>query len=601
MAVREEIAARTADPITFEVVRRALIATSNEMALVVAKSAYSTPVNEGRDFAGTVYDRDGHLVSQGEFDIPGLVGVTQLTVPEVIRSIDVEKMLEGDIYMVNDPYVASTHCNDVHLVKPIFYDDEIVAFVASSAHWSDVGGVAPGSLNCWARTYFEEGIRIPTVTICRQGELNHDVMCVLLANMRTSWERLGDFNAQLAALATGESRLHAIIERHGLTTLMNTMSETQDYSERLIRAALSAIPDGTYEAEDRVDQDLATGEPKVIRLKLTIKGDHAVFDFNESDSAAESGINCTLPATTSAVFIALASVLPPMPMNAGVMRPVELRMTEGSIVWAQPPSAVSGLGATSMECVIGCVTNALSQAAPERGAATPFSILNAVFAGHDVRPGFGEDFINYSWGFGGLGGTRTNDGASVVGSSYTASTQNIPCELQERRYPILWQRYMFLADSAGPGKKRGGLGCDQLISFPYQDSTVSCIGNRERFGPNGIFGGGKGERARLVLNPGEETERNIGIFAVNETVKQGEVMSFWSAGGGGYGDPLEREADLVLEDVIDEYISIDTAASQYGVVIRALDPRRLLYEVDEVATRQLRDQMRETSVQGEVQ
>ncbi|MGH2662959.1 MAG: hydantoinase B/oxoprolinase family protein [Actinomycetota bacterium] len=584
---------RQVDPITFEVVRRALIATSNEMALVVAKSAYSTPVNEGRDFAGTVYDQAGRLVSQGEFDIPGLVGVTQLTVPEVIDSIGIENMEEGDVYMVNDPYVASTHCNDVHLVKPIFHSGDLVAFVASSAHWSDVGGVAPGSLNCWAQTFFEEGIRVPTITIYKRGELNQDVMRVLLANMRSSWERLGDFNAQVSALSTGESRIHAIINRHGLQTLTHTMSETQDHSERLIRAYLSEIPDGTYRAEDRVDQDLATGEPKVIRLELTITGDQAILDFRESDEAARSGINCTLSATTSAVFISLASVMPPMPMNAGVMRPVDLLVTKGSLLWAQPPSAVSGLGATSMECVIGCVTRALSHALPERGAATPFSILNAVFAGHDSRPGFGEEFINYSWGFGGLGGTKLRDGASVVGSSYTASTQNIPCELQERRYPVLWERYMFLDDSGGPGMRRGGVGCDQLISFPYQDATVSCIGNRERFGPPGVFGGKTGGRARLVLNPDAEGERNIGIFAVNEPVKKGEVLSFWSAGGGGYGDPLQREPELVLEDVIDGFVSVEAARSNYGVVIREIDRRTLAFEVDGPATRELRAQMRE--------
>ena len=373
-----------------------------------------------------------------------------------------------DIYMINDPYVASTHCNDIHQIKPIFHDGQIVAFTASTAHWSDVGGVAPGSLNCRARSHFEEGVRIPALKIYRQGVLNKDILAILLANMRESWERIGDLNAQIAAVKAGEARIRALIAKHGLETVLAVMGEVQNHSERLARASWVSLPDGVYEGEDRVDQDVHTGEPKLIKLKLTVEGDHAIFDLTESDSAAESGINCTFAATTSAVFLGLASVLPPMPMNAGVMRTVEIKAKRGSIVWAQPPSAVSGLAATSMECVIGCVVQALSAALPERGAATPFSILNTVFAGFDTRPEFQSSFINYVWGFGGLGAVRSHDGANVVGSPYTASTQNIPAELQERRYPVLWRSYGFVQDSGGPGTTRGGVGLDPTGGIPLR-------------------------------------------------------------------------------------------------------------------------------------
>ena len=258
------------DPITYEVLRNAFAAVCNEMALVVAKTAYSTPVNEGRDFAGVVYDRHGKLVSQGEFDIPAFVGLTMLTVPEVIRAIGLETMKPEDIYMLNDPYVASTHCNDIHQVKPIFYQGQLVAFVSSTAHWSDVGGVAPGSLNSTARTHFEEGMRIPAIRIYNQGVLNQDVLNLLLHNMRQSWERIGDLNAQVAACKAGEARILALIERHGLQTVLACMEEVQNHSERLARASWASLPDGVYEAEDFVDQDVHTGEPKRIHLRLTI-------------------------------------------------------------------------------------------------------------------------------------------------------------------------------------------------------------------------------------------------------------------------------------------------------------------------------------------
>ncbi len=601
MTIDVDTTAADLDPITFEVVRNALVAVSNEMALVVAKTAYSTPVNEGRDFAGTIYDRHAKLVSQGENDLPAFAGITQLTVPEVVKQIGRENMRPEDIYMINDPYVASTHCNDVHVVKPIFHDGEIIAFVASTAHWSDVGGVAPGSLNCQAKTHFEEGVRIPAVTIYREGELNRDVLNLLLANMRESWERVGDLNAQVAALRAGEARLQAIVERHGLDTLLTTMAEVQNYSERLIRASLAALPDGRYSAVDTVDQDIATGEPKQIRLTLTIDGDQAIYDFTASDGKAESGINCTIAATTSAVFIAMASILPPVPMNAGVMRAVEIKATRGSLLWAEPPSAISGLAATAMECVIGCVMQTIGQALPERATGSPFSILNTVFAGHDGREEFDCDFFSYIWGFGGIGASKTHDGAGVVGSPYTASTQNIPCELQERRFPMMWRRSMYRQDSGGPGAQRGGMGSDQLVEFPYNDGDVSCIGNRERFGPPGIFGGQPGGLARLTLNPPEETNReyrNIGIFSVTEPASQGDVLSFWAAGGGGYGDPLERDPGRVLEDVIDDYVSIEGAREQYGVVVDVIDKRSLDYRIDEQATEDLRADLRAARASG---
>ena len=580
--------AQTIDPITFEVLRNAFSALCNEMALVVGKTAYSTPVNEGRDLAGAFYDRNGKLVSQGEFDCPAFVGLTMLTVPEVIRAIGLETMRPGDIYMINDPYVASTHCNDIHQVNPIFHEGELVGFVSSTAHWSDVGGVAPGSLNCRARSHFEEGVRIPALRIYREGILNKDVVAILMANMRQSWERLGDLNAQTAAVRAGEARVQAMIEKHGLPTLLAVMEGVQDYSEQLSRAAWRSLPDGVYKAEDKVDQDVYTGEPVTVRLTLTIEGEHATFDLTESDGAAESGINCTIAATTSGVFIGMGSILPPMPMNSGVMRTVEIKAKRGSIVWAQPPVGISGLAATTMECIMGSCMQALSEAMPERGAATPFSILNTVFAGHDTRPQFDSDFVNYVWGLGGLGGTQSHDGPNVASSSYSSSCQNIPCELQERRYPVLWRNHDFTQDSGGPGQMRGGVGLRQVMEFPYTDGTISCIGDRERFGPPGVFGGEPGGRAGLVINQASENERNIGIFCVNAPAATGERMSFWSAGGGGFGDPLQRDTQRVVEDVKDEYVSIPAAREQYGVVIHAIDPRTLQYKVDEDATAKLR-------------
>ena len=576
------------DAISFEVLRNAFIAVCNEMALVVAKTAYSTPVNEGRDFAGALYDRHGKLVSQGQHDAPCFVGLTMLTVPEVIRAIGLDTMRPGDCYLINDPYVASTHCNDIHQVKPIFHRDQLVAFLTSTAHWSDVGGVAPGSLNARARTHFEEGLRIPALRLYNQGTLNQDIVNILLHNMRQSWERLGDLNAQTAAVNAGESRLLALIEKRGLDPVLQAMADVQDHSETLCRASLARLPDGDYHAQDHVDQDIHTGQPKRIALTLTIKDDTATFDLTASDGPAQSGINGTIAATVSAVYIAMASILPPMPMNAGIARAVEIKAIPGSIVWAQPPSAVSGLAATTMECVIGAVTNALSQADPDRGAGTPFSTLNTVFAGSDRRPGFEADFIDYVWSFGGLGATKHHDGASDCAPAYGASCTNIPAELQERRYPVLWRRHMCRTDSGGPGASRGGLALDQLLEFPYGPGTITAIGDREQIGPPGIFRGQPGGNAGLIVNPGTETARDLGVFCLNAPVAPGETLALWSGGGGGYGDPKQRDPQKVLDDVLDGYVTIHAARDTYGVVITPGDPRTLSHSLDLDATASLR-------------
>jgi N-methylhydantoinase B len=579
------------DPVTYELVRNTLLAISNEMALVVAKSAYSTAINEGLDFANATYDAHGKLLSQGEYDLPAFVGITIIAIPEVLRAIGRENMAEGDIYMINDPYVASTHCNDIHFVKPIFFEGEIVAFLSSTAHWSDVGGAVPGSLNLSAKTFYEEGVRIPAVTIFKRGELQQDLLNLILANVRQAWERVGDLHAQTAALKTGDQRMMALFRKHGKEKALATFAEMQNHAERMVRASLRKIPNGVYESTDLIDQDISTGEPVAIRLKLTIEDDHAIFDLTESDDAAGSGINGTIAATTSSIYNSTAALLPPMPMNSGIMRAIEIKARPGSICYAQPPVAISGTAATSLECTFAAVVKALSQAWPERGCGVSSTIHNTCYSGTDGREGFGAPFIEYVWSVGGMGGTEKNDGGNVVGSPYAASITNIPVELQERRYPLLWNRYMILQDSGGAGRSRGGLALNQLCSFPYQEGRLNSFGNRERFGPPGVFGGGDGQTAGLVLNMGTENEQRMSSFSTQETVNIGDTLTLWSNGGGGYGDPLERSVERVLEDVKDDYLSIAAARSQYGVVVVERDRRRLQFDVDEAATAELRREL----------
>ena len=399
-------------------------------------------------------------------------------------------------------------------------------------------------------------MRVPAVKIIKQGELQRDMWSMFLANVREPWERIGDLNAQVSSLRTGDARLNALIGKYGRGVVEAGMAEMQNHSERLVRAALRVLPDGVYQAVDQNDEDFTTGLPVTIRVTLTIEGDHAIFDLSESDDAAKSSINASIVSTTSSMFTALGAILPPMPMSAGIMRAVEVRARPGSVVYAQMPSPVS-TQASTMEVTMSVGMVALSQALPERGAGSCSTILNTLYGGFDDRPGFESSFLEYLWGVGGMGGTKYRDGPNVVGSAYTATLQNIPVELQERRYPLLWLRFMVKPDSGGPGRSRGGLALDQYCAFPFlEEGTLTNFGGRNRFGPPGIFGGRPGGTSGLVLNEGTERQRNEGFLSVNIPVRRRETLSLWSAGGGGYGDPLERPPARVIEDIQDEYVTI---------------------------------------------
>lgn len=576
------------DSITLELIRNSLIAASNEMALVVQKTGYSPTITEGRDFSGTIYDASGNLVSQGEFDLPTFTGLTLTTVPHVVASIGMGNISPGDIYMVNDPYEAATHTNDIFLVKPIFFGGERIAFVCSAAHWSDVGGAAPGSMNPRARSFYEEGIRIPPIAIYKDGILDERLLGMLMSNMRESKQNRGDFNAQISAISAGEKRVLAIAATCGREVFGAALGAIQDYSERLMRAVLRELDDGVYEVEDTVDSDVFSGESRTIRLKLTISGDEAVFDFTKTDGVTESGINCTLPTTRSALFTGIAGILPKMPTNAGMMRPVKLQVTPGSLLAAQPPVPVSAMAPTTMECVIAATMLALSKAYPVRAAGASHAIVNSVFAGRDPRPTFGGTFISYVFGFGGMGATQSHDGTNCTGSAMASSTSNIPCELQERRFPVLYLRSEMLADSGGPGKHRGGLAQQTMVSFPDSDVTISAMGIREQSGPPGIFGGRAGGLARVQLFGPDDAKLHEGIMLANEPLPQGGAMVVNSSGGGGYGDRFLRDPQAVLDDVIDGYVSLEGAARDYGVAVKELDARALKYVVDEQETALLR-------------
>lgn len=576
------------DPVTFEVLRNAFVQVCNEMALAVELSAYSLIISEGRDFSATLYDGEGRLVGQGDNDLPSHAGTTPFTVRSTIERVGVERMRPGDVYVMNDPYLGGTHLQDVRLVMPIFHGERIVAYVATTGHWSDMGGPVPGSFNIEATEIYAEGLRIPPVLIYRDGEIDRDMLEMILANTRVSDERRGDLNAQIAACRAGERRLLELIQRYGLDTVHAAMEEAMDYSERLFRAEIAKVPDGVYEWEDWVDQDLRTGEPQQVRLAMRIEGDRITYDLTGSAPAVASAINCTYPGLVSCLFVSTKALFPHIVMNEGLLRSMEIVAPPGTIVNCQPPSPVGGMAATAFERVIGCLFGAWSLAAPERTIAGHYNIINISFGGRD--PATGEEFVAYVWSEGGIGARATKDGLNGMMSFFSGSTMNVAVEIRERWAPVSWSGYSFNVDSQGAGEHQGGVGSRRVLHCDIDGMSLSAIGDRERFQPWGLYGGHSSAPQRLIRRTTDGRETNLGMFFANVFLEQGDTIEYLSTGGGGYGPPERRPLAKVLEDVTNEVISLEFARDRYGIVVDPVDPEALDYRVDEAATRALREE-----------
>ncbi len=579
------------DPITFEVLRNAYVSLVNEMALAVELASFSLAISEGRDFSGTLYNAAGELVAQGEQDLPVHVGTAQFTVTEVINAVGVDAMRDGDVYLMNDPYTGGTHLNDVRLVLPIFLDGAIRAYVASTAHWTDVGGMVPGSFAAQLATEcFQEGLRLPAVCIVRDGAINQDLLRIILANVRVPRDAQGDLNAQLAACYTGRDRFLEIAAKYGVATVRDSMEEIIELSEKLLRAEVAKLADGDYEWTDYIDQDFNTGRPVKIHLTLRVRGDQLTYDFTGTDPAADCSINCTWSSAISAVFISAKAIFSEVPFSFGILRAIEVIAPQNSVVNALPPKPVGGFGATAYEKICTCALCAFSHIAPERTIAGSYNLLNTFWGGRD--PKTQEGYVCYVWSAGGIGAGCEWDGPHAMQSFLDASTTSIPAEILERTAPILIECDELRANTCGAGRHQGGLGCDKTIRLTAGDARLTVTGDRGVFEAPGLFGGHPAPTQDILRGKETPSPTSLGVCVANEPLHTGETISILSMGGAGYGEPLERDPDLILQDVINEYITIDFALRNYGVVVDERDWDTLDIRIDSERTTALREQMR---------
>jgi N-methylhydantoinase B len=556
------------DPITLEVVTEGLISVVREMRATVFRTARSVAIYEARDFSCGLFDANGQVVAQSE-DIGSHVVPLPWSVEAALEDMG-HDLAPGDVILMNDPYRGGTHLNDVTIIYPIFVDGELVFFPAVREHWADVGGAVPGSMSGTATEIYQEGMRIPPVKIVEGGKINAPLMEVMLSNMRVRDERLGDFNSGLTACRTAERRLRELTNRYGMALLLDCVKLNLDRSEARMRENIRALPDGRYYYEDYLETFGPNGfEPLLLPLDLTIAGDELTADFTGASPQVPVPVNSTLAVTAASVFITLKSTLDPHhALNHGSFRPVTVIAPKGTIVNVAHPAPAGSHGEIRKR-VIAAMLGALARACPDlvSGDIHRTSFHNLIGG---IDPATNAEFVHYEWASGGNGGFLEADGPSAMAAIDWGDLTTVQStEVLENRFPLHIEWSQLGMDSGGPGKHRGGLGMRRALQLNRGTAKYSLLSDGAIMPPFGILGGESGAPVdSFVINSdGTEHRFNSPGKVGGHPLGEGDTVILQSAGGGGYGDPLERDPAAVRRDVLDGMVSADSAEDMYGVVL----------------------------------
>jgi N-methylhydantoinase B len=547
------------DPILFEVIRNALIEATEEMSACLQRTAYSTNVKTRLDYSSGFVDAQGRMVVQAFCQPAHLVTIGRI-VPRAVTEYGSENLEPGDALLVNDPHRQASHLNDIFLISPFYFEGKLLGYVANTCHHVDVGGGAPASIGVF-REIYQEGLILPVVKLVSKGQMVDDILKMVLANVRAKKEVGGDLRAQVLANEMGIRRLIHLAQRYGAETLTRHIESLIEYSERLVRAELLKLPRGTFQAEDKLDDDGITKEPVHLRARIIIEGGNVTFDFSGTDAQRPAPMNCNLTQTfTACVYVLKCLIDPDIPLNEGFYRPIRIIAPEGSAVNATHPTAIVGGWEVSMRlCEL--LFEALSQALPGRvPAGTKGTVCQVGFGGKDPRSG--DYYCFYETIAGGYGGRIGSDGPDAV-QTHFQNTQNAPVEETEMNYPVRIPRYSLIPDSDGPGRTRGGLGLCREYLFVNHDVVFTILADRAKFPAHGLFGGRSGRCARYLLISNGKTTEILSKGTID--VKAGDLVRVESPGGGGYGPPTERDPELVVRDVCEGKISTMRARECYGV------------------------------------
>jgi len=570
------------DAISLEVMNNALMSMTEEMSAALIRTAYSTNIKDRRDCSCAVYAPDGQVVAQSEVGTPLHLGVMPAVVRTVLGRFPVETLRPGDSILYNNPYPEGPgHLNDITLVSPVFFDDKPVALLANQAHYVDVGGYAPGSMPFGVTEIFQVGLQIPPVRVLKEGKVDEEILSLLMENVRTKVEFKGDLMAQVAANNVGARRMRELFQKHGEEFVFAHMREIMDYSERRIRAGIRNLKSGRYAFEDYIEGDSITEDLIRVAVTVTVSGDEVTADFTGTSPEVKGPLNCRRASTAACVYYVVKSLADPgAPPNSGSYRPIHVVAPEGSLVNSNYPRSVVHSNIITTHRIVDCLLGALLEAAPDRVMAAHHGTQNLInIGGRNSRTGRLFNYIE-TYG-GGQGALHCQDGMDGVHSHMT-NTRNAPVEVIEATYPLRVRRYGLIPDSEGPGRFRGGMGMLREITILEPEVTLTISSDRNRLRPWGVFGGKHASPAvcRLMDREGGELQLRS---KDTRRIHEGDTVVTMTSGGGGWGNPHERNPEHVRRDAIEGLVSPERARSEYGVALKGP-----AMEVDEQETARLR-------------
>jgi len=577
------------DPVELEVTRNSLVGICEEMGVAMLRTSYSTMFNEARDFSCVVFDAQGEMIAQGDF-CPAHIGAIVHTVEWAIKEVGPDNMHPGDVILHNDPYRGGCHLPEFMTLKPCFYKGEVVAYAANIAHMTDIGGMVPAAFGD-TRNIFQEGLRLPPIKIYQDDEPVEDIFAIITSNVRTPKVSRGDLMAMVGSTYLAERRIVGLVEKLGVERFRQLSGQIKDVSEVLMRQALDRLPDGVYTAEGFLEDDgVIPDRPWKIRATVVIRGDEVIVDYTGSDPQAAGAINQSFGTTASATYAGIFHMIDiPIPWNHGAYRPIAIVAPPGSIVNVNYPGSCVGGNSDTYPTTVDILLAALAQASDRSSAADGGTCGLLGFYGTNIDTG--EPFVILHHEGMGWGGRRDADGndAQIVKNG---NCLNAPCEVWETRYPVRLDEYSLAEGGAGAGAYRGGHGVQRIWTC-LSPITVSAHLNRTSNRAWGLHGGSQGGTTALLFRRAGESDWQTarvmfdtisdGKFS-NVVLDIGDQILLRTPGGGGYGDPSERDPALVLEDVRDLLLDPDEAREMYGVAVNVAAGHAELDESDQRRT-----------------
>ncbi|MFH1122408.1 MAG: hydantoinase B/oxoprolinase family protein [Pseudomonadota bacterium] len=553
------------DPVTVEIIRDGLRSATRRMGNTLIRTAYSSVIYDGKDCSNAILDSAGRLLTV-DTGVPQHIGCMPFGLRDVIEEYG-EDVQPGDIFISNKPY-HTIHLPDVLIASPVFYQGRFMFYSATRAHWTDVGGSTPGSLSGKATEIHQEGVIIPPTKLYDRGRLNKEALAIILANTRVPEERSGDIRAQISACKIGEQECVRLMDKYGPDSVVEACQEVIRASENYLRARIKELPKITTIYEDFLDNDGFDDTPLRIKVKVTIGEDHIEIDFTGTSPQCQGPYNCGYPLAWTAALLAIKIAFDPKgPTNEGVMKPIQIHVPEGSILNARYPAATGGatdVVVRAVEAILG----ALSAVMPEAVPGCDFGAINHTYIS-TVDRSSGRRHIYYSYPPGGNGGTCRMDGPGGLRGPQMGDVALQSMEMAEGLYPLLFRRFEFNPDSGGAGTFRGGMGLAIDVEL-LNDGMLSVVSERGKIPAYGLLGGDPGLAQNWLVSR-EGRSASLGVKIGSYPLKKGDIVQIRPGGGGGYGDPTERDPERVKQDIVNRLISVKHAEEAYGVVIRGED------------------------------